>query len=105
MKDFEHIGLFSVVDSVALISADALVKSLPGFVAHAQLAPAGVSRSIVAKLNAGLRNALTTPEFRKRMENLGFTLRDYPVEDYKPFVVNEGKAWAEYIRISKLTPR
>ena len=52
-----------------------------------------------------MRNALKTPEFRKPLESPGFTLRDYSAKDYLPLVVNEGKAWAEYIRIPKLTPR
>jgi len=39
------------------------------------------------------------------MEDLGCTIRDYSVDEYNAFVLNEGKAWAEYVRISKLTPQ
>ena len=86
----------------------ALAEFYPGydFKGYVSLtSPAGVPKDIVFKLNESVREALKAPEFRKRMEDLGFTLRDYSVEQYNEFVLNEGKAWAEYVRISKLTPQ
>lgn len=209
VTDFEHIGLFGVVGSVAVVRADSPIKTLPEFVAHAKAnpgkvffgyfnstsqipaeifkvradlalegvaykaignaftdllggqidiifvdyvaansqisggkmrplaiteatrrpawpnvpalaefypgydfkgyvsltAPAKVPREIVVKLNAALREAQKTPAFRDRLEELGFTIRDYDVAQYNAFVLAEGKAWAEYVKIAKLTPQ
>lgn len=86
----------------------ALAEFYPGydFKGYVSLmAPAGVPKDIVLRINQALREGLKTPAFRDRLQDLGFTLRDYSVEDYKAFLLGEGKAWAEYIKIAKLTPQ
>lgn len=86
----------------------ALAEFYPGFDFKGYvslMAPAGVPKDIVLKVNQALREALKTPEFRDRLQELGFTLRDYSVDDYKVFLQGEATAWAEYIRIAKLTPQ
>lgn len=85
-----------------------MAELYPGFDFKGYVALTGPARmppEIVARLNDALREAERTPEVRKRLEELGFTLRDYTVEQYDAFVLAEGKAWAEYVKIAKLTPQ
>ncbi len=67
--------------------------------------PAKMPDDIVARLNGALREAQKTPEVRSRLEELGFTIRDYDVAQFNDFVRGEGKAWAEYVKIAGLTPQ
>lgn len=68
-------------------------------------APAKVPKEIAERLNEALREAERTPEVRRRLEELGFTLRDYSLAQYNDFVLAEGRAWSEYVKIAKLTPQ
>lgn len=86
----------------------AMAEFYPGFDFKgyvALTAPAKVPEEIVTRLNGALREAQKTPDVRKRLEDLGFTIRDYDVAQYNAFVAAEGKAWAEYVKIAKLTPQ
>ena len=67
--------------------------------------PAKMQDAIVGKLNGALREAQKTPEIRKRLEEMGFTIRDYDVAQFNDFVRAEGKAWVEYVKIAGLTPQ
>jgi tripartite-type tricarboxylate transporter receptor subunit TctC len=53
-------------------------SGLPGFFFNSWftiLAPAGTPRDIIARLNTEVLNALADPEIRRKLEDLGFTVR------------------------------
>ncbi len=86
----------------------ALAEFYPGFDFKGYVSvtgPAGIPRAILVKLNEALREAQRTPEVRTRLQELGFTIRDYTVDQCTEFVLSEGKAWQEYVKIAKLTPQ
>src|SRR5689334_1143937 len=59
-------------------------SGMPGFTFNswfAILAPHGTPKEIVARLNAEVLKALTDPEVRKKLEELGFTIRGSSAEE------------------------
>lgn len=76
-------------------------SGLPGFeagVGHGILAHAGTPRARIATLNGAINTALSDPEYRKQMANLGVVLVGGPPEQFQSFLTAERKKWSEVIR-------
>jgi tripartite-type tricarboxylate transporter receptor subunit TctC len=76
-------------------------SGMPGFTFNswfAILAPHGTSKEIIAKLNAEVVKALADPEVRKKLEELGFTLRGTSAEELGSMTRDQ---LARYARIIK----
>jgi tripartite-type tricarboxylate transporter receptor subunit TctC len=76
-------------------------SGMPGFTFNswfAILAPRGTSKEIIAKLNAEVVKALADPEVRKKLEELGFTIRGSSAEELGSMTRDQ---LAKYARIIK----
>jgi tripartite-type tricarboxylate transporter receptor subunit TctC len=78
-------------------------ETLPGFEAsvwYGILAPAGISKDTVIRLNAELNRILGLSDVRERLANAGFrTLASTP-EEFSAYMKAEGAKWAKVIRDS-----
>src|SRR5262252_551931 len=76
-------------------------SGLPGFTFNswfAVLAPAGTPKEIVARLNAEVVKALADPDIRKKLEELGFTIRGSSPEELRSMTRDQ---LAKYARVIK----
>ena len=76
-------------------------SGLPGFFFNswfAMLAPAGTPKDIIARLNAEVLKALADPEVRRKLEDLGFTVRGTSAEELD---VLTREQLAKYARVIK----
>jgi len=73
-------------------------SGVPGFDMAAWLGvvgPAGIPEDIVKKLNAGLREALSSPEVIERMNTLGSVVTLSTPEEFSEFLVTEFSKWGD----------
>lgn len=86
-----------------LPTVPAAAETLPGFEAsvwYGILAPAGIPKDIVIRLNAEVNRILGLPDVRERLVNAGFrTLAGTP-EEFSAYMKSEGAKWAKVIRDS-----
>lgn len=78
-------------------------SGLPGFDASAWfgiLAPAGVPRDILVKLNAEINRTLALPEVRERFEQLGVSPGSGSIEDFTTYMGTERAKWAKTVQDS-----
>lgn len=74
---------------------------VPGYAAttwNGMVAPAGVSRTIVLKLNTALNNTLRSPPVRKRFASLGAEPVGGTPEQFAALIRSEHKKWGDVIR-------
>lgn len=67
------------------------------------LAPAGTPKPIIDKLNAAINKAVETPDFRKKLEDLGTDPMTETPEYFKKFLDEEIVRWREIIKQSGAT--
>jgi tripartite-type tricarboxylate transporter receptor subunit TctC len=63
-------------------------------------APAGTPKPIIEKLNAALNKALTAPDVRQRLQELGATPEPGSPEKMRDFASAEVKRWREVVKAS-----
>jgi tripartite-type tricarboxylate transporter receptor subunit TctC len=63
-------------------------------------APAGTPAAIVDRLNREVRNALADPAVNKRFEGLGVVAAYTTPEDFRRFLAEETRKYAEYVRVA-----
>ncbi len=101
------LGLTTATRSSQLPAVPTIAESgVPGFEAvfwHAVFTPAGVPAAIVAKLNADITQALTTPELRKRLADNGVTAVGSTHEQLIAFVKSETNRWRKAVKDSGAT--
>lgn len=69
------------------------------------LAPAGTPRPIVAQLNAALRNALDSPEVKRRLEErTGSIVEPTTSEQFAEFMHEQSELWKRRIREAGIQP-
>jgi tripartite-type tricarboxylate transporter receptor subunit TctC len=76
-------------------------SGLPGFLFNswfAILAPAGTPKDIVARLNAEVLKAVSNPDVRHRLEELGFAVRGSSAEELRAMTRDQ---LAKYARVIK----
>jgi tripartite-type tricarboxylate transporter receptor subunit TctC len=62
------------------------------------VAPAGVPRPIVDKLNAAINRAIATPLFRERFASIGDEPAGGTPEEFAAFIASESAKWAQVIK-------
>jgi tripartite-type tricarboxylate transporter receptor subunit TctC len=75
-------------------------SGVPGFDASAWfgiLAPAGVPREILAKLNAEINRTLAVPEVRERFLQLGVNPGNSSIEEFTAYMASERIKWAKTV--------
>jgi tripartite-type tricarboxylate transporter receptor subunit TctC len=63
-------------------------------------APASLPDPVIKKLHAAIQTSLDDPAFGTRMRELGLTVRKMPQAEFKDFVEQQVKAWAEPVKAS-----
>ncbi|MEJ0078088.1 MAG: tripartite tricarboxylate transporter substrate binding protein [Alphaproteobacteria bacterium] len=75
--------------------------TIPGFEAYewnGVFVPAGTSREIVQKLNAGLNAMLKHPEVTERLDKLNIDYRENTPEEFGAFVKAEMEKWSRVVK-------
>lgn len=67
-------------------------------------APAGTPADIVGKLNGAINAALKSPEVTASFANLKADAKIGTPADFAIFLAEEGKRWAEFVRVSGVQP-
>src|SRR5687767_13052304 len=78
---------------------------LPGYEAigwFGAVAPAGTPREIVNRLNAEIRQALSTPEVRERALSAGAEPHPTTPEEFAAVIREETKKWGEVVRTANI---
>jgi tripartite-type tricarboxylate transporter receptor subunit TctC len=76
-------------------------SGLPGFFFNswfAILAPAGTPKDILTRLNTEIRKAVSDPEIRHRLEDLGFAVRGSSAEELGAMTRDQLAKYARVIR-------
>lgn len=68
-------------------------------------APAGTPASIVSKLAAEIRKALTNPQVKERLGALGLRPIGSTPEEFRPYVESEIRQYAEIVRLTGIQPQ
>jgi tripartite-type tricarboxylate transporter receptor subunit TctC len=74
---------------------------LPGLEAgtwYTVMAPAGIPKSVVAKLNKTINATLNDSAFRKRVMDMGVTPMGGTPEDVTRYIASESEKWSEVVR-------
>ena len=66
------------------------------------VAPAGTSPEIVSKLNAAFRDALSQPEARQRLANLGADIRISTPAEFGKFLADERALWTGVVKAANI---
>ena len=77
-----------------------IAELIPGFSVNALLgfvAPAGTPRAVVQKIQADTARVLTSPETRKRIEDLGMEIVVSSPDQFDAFIQAEMKKWARVV--------
>jgi tripartite-type tricarboxylate transporter receptor subunit TctC len=78
-------------------------QGLPDFIVPTftgVLAPAGTPPAVVAKLHDSINTALTHPETRTVLENLGSAIRPCTIEEFGVFLAAERRRWEEVVALA-----
>jgi tripartite-type tricarboxylate transporter receptor subunit TctC len=76
---------------------------LPDFIASSWtgiVAPAGTPKDVIARLNAEVNAALTSPELQDRFTKLGAEAKPGTPEDFAAFVRREVPKWQAMARLA-----
>jgi tripartite-type tricarboxylate transporter receptor subunit TctC len=79
----------------------AVEDTLPGFEAYewnGVFVPAGTSREIVGKLNAGLNDVLRQPDIVERLKSLNVEFRNNTAAEFRAFVAEETAKWGQIVK-------
>ena len=74
---------------------------MPGLEAgtwYTVMAPAGVPKPVVVKVNQEVNKLLADPAFRKRVTEMGLTVMGGTPEDVTVFIGTEAKRWSEVVK-------
>ncbi|MFT3778545.1 MAG: tripartite tricarboxylate transporter substrate binding protein [Ottowia sp.] len=85
----------------SLPDVPAVNETFKGFVGdswHGLLAPKGTPAAVVAQLNDVAGRIIATPEFQKRLKDLGLVPAGGSPADFQQFLKNDAQAWAKVVR-------
>ena len=80
-------------------------QGFPGYEVHSWwgvVAPTGVPQHILQKMHAAIRDVLTQPETRERLEQLGATVRASTPEDFARYIESEMALWGKVVRDNRI---
>jgi tripartite-type tricarboxylate transporter receptor subunit TctC len=86
----------------------AISETLPGYdvtVWYGLCAPAGVSKTIVRKINADVVQALNTPDTQRRLEQHGVDPSSSTPEQFEAFIKAETAKWAKVVKGAGIPPQ
>jgi tripartite-type tricarboxylate transporter receptor subunit TctC len=64
------------------------------------MAPAGVPKPVIVKVNQEVNKLLADPVFRKRVTEMGLTVMGGTPEDVTVFIGTEAKRWSEVVKVA-----
>lgn len=99
------LGITSAKRSPVAPGIPAIAETLPGFQAdiwNGVVAPAGVPRPIVKKLNIEISKVLTAPEVKAKLAQMGVDVDVSTAEEFDVFLDAEIKKWAKVLGNSQI---
>jgi tripartite-type tricarboxylate transporter receptor subunit TctC len=93
---------FAAVPNIPTM-AEAGIQGMDVATWYSILAPAGTPRPIIEKLNKAVNQAVSKPEFRKQLEDLGTAPMTESPEYFKKFLAEEIVRWREIVQQSHAT--
>jgi tripartite-type tricarboxylate transporter receptor subunit TctC len=91
----------------AMPDVPAIAEVLPGFESSAWFGLFGPSRmapELTRRMNEVARQAINSPEVRKRLESEGLQMAGNSPDEFAAFVQSEIKRWGEVVRYSGAKP-
>ena len=101
------IGVTSAKRNALVPDWPALSESLPGFDISAWFAmvgPAGLPKDVVDKLNAATTQALTHPDLKDKLANIGIAPMPMATEQLKTFIAAEITKWSRIVKDANIQP-
>lgn len=86
----------------------ALSEELPGFQVvgwYGVMAPAKLPKPLIAKIHAGILSLAKSPEFAKTMRNNGSEAVTSTPEEFRQFMLNDMKKWADVVKRAGIKAR
>jgi tripartite-type tricarboxylate transporter receptor subunit TctC len=71
---------------------------------HGVIAPKGVPKAVIDRLNAEINKIIKTPDFAKRIESEGLDPAGGTPEEFLAVIKREIAEWAEVVKEAKITP-
>jgi tripartite-type tricarboxylate transporter receptor subunit TctC len=68
------------------------------------LGPAGMPKAIVDRLNSELRGAVSAPEVRQRLENLGFEVAGSSADEFSQVIKSDLEIIRQVIQAAGIKP-
>jgi tripartite-type tricarboxylate transporter receptor subunit TctC len=84
----------------------ALSEVLPGFSVvgwYGVMGPAKMPKPLVDKIHAGIMSLATSPEFIKTMRNNGSEVKTSTPEEFRQFMLEDMKKWADVVKRAGIT--
>src|ERR1700730_12395524 len=97
------LAVTSATQSDALSSVPPLAEFLPGYEATAWLgigAPKNTTSTVIEQLNKKTSAALTDPQFKTRLIELGGAPTPMSIADFSNFIASETDKWAKVVKFS-----
>ena len=97
------LGVTSLKRSPAIPELPAIAEAVPGFeviVWGGVVVPVGVSKAIVARLNAEINQVLAAPALKEKYAAIGYELVGGTPEQFDAFVRKEIAKWADVVKRS-----
>jgi tripartite-type tricarboxylate transporter receptor subunit TctC len=101
------LGVTSAKRTPAAPELPSIAETVPGFEVttwSGVVVPSGVSKNIVARLNAEVNKALASDAAKERLGGSGYELPGGSVEQFENLVRKEMKKWAEVVRKTGAKP-
>jgi tripartite-type tricarboxylate transporter receptor subunit TctC len=103
------LGVTSLTRSLDLPEVPTIAESgMPGFEIiswQGLCTPAGVPNAVLARIRAGLADALARPDTRKRLTDQGFQLNPLTAEKFGAFMRAERAKWTKLVRDIGIQPQ
>jgi tripartite-type tricarboxylate transporter receptor subunit TctC len=81
-------------------------SGLPGYVVGVWLgmfAPAGTPKAVVAKIESGVKDALSMPDVREKLETMGAVLRSGSSEELRTTLAADLQKWGKLVKERQIT--
>ncbi|MDM0085380.1 tripartite tricarboxylate transporter substrate binding protein [Variovorax sp. J31P179] len=106
-KQMRALGTSTMEVFKPLPQVPAVAKTVPGFDVSTWfgvVAPVGVPKPIIDKLNAAIMKALAQPAIKARWEELGITIAPNSADEFGAFIRSEAERWASVAKLAGVRP-